>query len=205
LGQVLESSIGGGWGEEVSSDSHPEPAYVIRGTDIPSAKRGRTSNLPHRFHKTSNLRSRRLAQGDIVLEVSGGSKGQPVSRSLLITQQIISDLDEAVMCASFRKQLRVDRSQMVPEALFLTLQDAYEDGRIESFQVQSTGISNLRFAPMLDQFSVVLPPQQLQAAFQYQIQAMYRLIGVLGAQSEQATYLRDVLIQSFFTRISNCV
>jgi len=50
----------------------------------------------------SNLRSRRLEPGDIFFEVSGGSKGQPVGRALLVTPQLLSLFgNDSVICDRF--------------------------------------------------------------------------------------------------------
>jgi type I restriction enzyme S subunit len=98
--------IGGGWGVEDYKEGFTEPAFVIRGTDIPDAKKGEIKGVPFRYHKESNLASRIMKAGDIVFEVSGGSKGQPVGRSLLITEKMLQQFGKPVMCASFCKMLR---------------------------------------------------------------------------------------------------
>ena len=69
LESLMTSHIGGGWGKEVPDDDHTEPAWVIRGTDIPDARSSQVAGVPHRFHTPSNLRSRRIAIGDILFEV----------------------------------------------------------------------------------------------------------------------------------------
>ena len=84
LNDCIKYYIGGGWGNEQMVDAFNDRAFVIRGTDIPSLKVGDISNTVFRYHKNSNLSSRRLEINDIVFEVSGGSKGQPVGRSVLI-------------------------------------------------------------------------------------------------------------------------
>jgi type I restriction enzyme S subunit len=73
LGSLVEHEIGGGWGEENISNEFSEASYVIRGTDINDIPLGKLENVPFRFHKKSNLASRKLQDGDIVFEVSGGS------------------------------------------------------------------------------------------------------------------------------------
>ena len=78
LESLMADYIGGGWGKETGDDKHTEPAWVIRGTDIPGARNCQVAGVPYRFHAGSNIRSRRLLTGDILFEVSGGSKGQPV-------------------------------------------------------------------------------------------------------------------------------
>lgn len=100
VGELLEHYVGGGWGKETAEEKHTLPAYVIRGTDVPEARHGDTKNVPLRYHTDSNLRSRRLKEGDIIFEVSGGSKDQPVGRALLVNAHLLGSFDEDVICAS---------------------------------------------------------------------------------------------------------
>ena len=84
LRHVIQAYIGGGWGKEAYDQDHTVPASVIRGTDLDAVQSGVIGGVPYRWHKASNARSRILCAGDIVFEVSGGSKDQPVGRSLLL-------------------------------------------------------------------------------------------------------------------------
>src|SRR5699024_11732308 len=52
------------------------PGFVIRGTDIDGIKRGELLSIPYRFHAQGNFASRKLQDGDIIFEVSGGSKNK---------------------------------------------------------------------------------------------------------------------------------
>jgi len=88
VGEILEYYIGGGWGEDSQDINHSVGAFVIRGTDIPNLKAGKYDFPPFRYHKASNYKSRSMKPGDIVFEVSGGSKDQLLGRSLLITEGI---------------------------------------------------------------------------------------------------------------------
>src|SRR5258708_37936112 len=84
IGELLKAQIGGGWGQEEQNEEFSQAAYVIRGTDIPLARYVSTDKCPLRYHKKSNVEPRRLQAQDIVFEVSGGSKGQPVGRALFV-------------------------------------------------------------------------------------------------------------------------
>ena len=86
IGIFIQYYIGGGWGKEELSEEFSISGYVIRGTDIPSAKHGSIISCPQRYHKASNMKSRELKIGDIVFEVSGGSKDQPLGRAYLLTR-----------------------------------------------------------------------------------------------------------------------
>ncbi|MBI4676608.1 MAG: restriction endonuclease subunit S [Elusimicrobia bacterium] len=120
LEALMIAQIGGGWGKEAPEDDHSEAAWVIRGTDIPDGRRCQVSDVPYRYHTVSNLRSRRLERGDIIFEVSGGSKGQPVGRALFVsTQLLLAFGGESVICASFCKRISPDREKYGSELLYL--------------------------------------------------------------------------------------
>ncbi|MCC6262595.1 MAG: restriction endonuclease subunit S [Bryobacterales bacterium] len=194
LQALLEHSIGGGWGEEAESNQSSVPAYVIRGTDIPGARYGEVANCPLRWHKESNHRSRRLESGDLVFEVSGGSKGQPVGRSLLIGEILLSQFDRSVICASFCKLLRPRTQSGLSAALYLFLREAYTNGVIERFQVQSTGISNFKFTAFIEEIRMALPDSRTLARFAEVVCPMLEAIAVFGKRNAILRTTRDLLL-----------
>ena len=164
-GEIIDFSIGGGWGNDTETAEFSIKAPVIRGTDIPTLRStGNTSNVPIRFHKKSNHTSRQLQYGDIVLEVAGGSKGQPVGRSLFVDSYILGALTQ-VICASFCKLLRANGDVLLPELFYLYLDQMYQTKEIEQYQVQSTGISNFQFKQFCEEKTFVVPPISIQKAF----------------------------------------
>lgn len=184
--RLVDYYIGGGWGKEEIDDTHTEGAFVVRGTDLPSAQFGDVSGVPYRYHKPANLSSRRLRPNDIVFEVSGGSKDQPVGRALLISESLLSSLGDAAMCASFCKLIRIDPEVASARFFFYYLSMIYNDRRIMEYQTQSTGISNFKFEAFLDGHHIPLPPREIQmrvaavlAAYDELIQNNLRRIEVL--------------------------
>ncbi len=174
LRHLIKEYIGGGWGKGAPDQEHVVPAYVIRGTDLEAVKSGTIGSVPTRWHKASNARSRTLLPGDIIFEVSGGSKDQPVGRSLLLDASRLGQFQSAVIPASFCKKIRPDSSKIHSGFLLAHLQLAWSDRRIVQWQVQSTGISNFNFEAFLDDFLIELPPLPLQR----------RIAGILSAYDE---------------------
>ncbi|MDP3015014.1 MAG: restriction endonuclease subunit S [bacterium] len=194
LRDAIESYIGGGWGKEEPDDNYPSPAYVIRGTDIPNAAMGNISTCPLRYHKPSNLRVRVLQGGDLVFEVSGGSKGQPVGRSLLITTNLLGQFKQNVICASFCKLIRPNRSKISPFQLYEQILSWYENGVIEKYQVQSTGISNFKFESFIEEEKITLPPDGIREKFDHSISPLFDEIYSLGNQNQNLRQARDLLL-----------
>lgn len=192
--ETLAGHIGGGWGKETSDSKHQELAFVIRGTDIPRARVGDIANCPLRYHSASNLRSRALVDGDLVMEVSGGSKDQLVGRPLIVSNRLLNRFDSPVMCASFCKRLQVNRELISPLLLYHYLSKAYIDGTMAQFQVQSTGITNFQFKPFLEKAEVPIPPKELQARFEVIANPMRRQIELLGTTNANLRAQRDLLL-----------
>jgi type I restriction enzyme, S subunit len=194
LEQLLEHVIGGGWGEEAQSEEFTVPAYVIRGTDIPFARHGSVTKCPLRWHKGSNFKSRKLQAGDLVFEVSGGSKGQPVGRSLLVGQTLLSQWDGDVICASFCKLLRPKTEMALSAALYCFLLEAYTNGLIEKYQVQSTGISNFKFTAFVKEVRMPLPPPAVMTRFGEAVTPMLEAVAVFGRRNANLRTTRDLLL-----------
>lgn len=192
VGELLEFSIGGGWGNEEENQEFLIKAPVIRGTDIPILKyTGACSSVPVRFHKKSNYISRQLKERDIVIEVAGGSKGQPVGRALFISSFILDVLPN-VICASFCKLLRPNKSILLSELFYLYLEMMYQTGEIEQYQIQSTGISNFQFKQFCEDKKFVVPSMKIQKILSTKL-----YIDKMGNNKKQIktlTELRDTLL-----------
>ena len=199
LRDVIESYTGGGWGKEESSADYSGPAYVIRGTDIPKATIGDISTCPLRYHTPSNLRARVLQDGDLVFEVSGGSKGQPVGRSLLITSKLLDQFKQNVICASFCKLIRPNQDKISPFQLYEQILSWYANGIIEKYQVQSTGISNFRFESFIDEEKVTLPPEKIREKFDHLVSPLFDELYSLGNQNQNLRQARDLLLPRLVT------
>lgn len=194
LGELLEHHIGGGWGQENHSDDFPVAAYVIRGTDIPDARFSSLGRSPLRFHKESNFRTRKLQPGDIVFEVSGGSKDQPVGRAVLLRSRLFISADKPIICASFCRLVRANKTVILPELLQLHFERIYESREIMKYQTQSTGITNFKFTIFTEKEMILVPPQEVQKQFQSFVDLLYGLASTLGVKNANLRTTRDLLL-----------
>jgi type I restriction enzyme S subunit len=186
--------IGGGWGEEDYKEGFTEPAFVIRGTDIPDAKKGEVKSVPFRYHKESNLASRSMQAGDIVFEVSGGSKGQPVGRSILVTEKMLQQFGKPVMCASFCKMLRPNEN-VTPEFFYLYLLASHENGVIAQYEKHSaSNIVNYGFEEFIGEQKITIPKETELRAFTEKVKPIFTLISTLGEQNSKLREARDILL-----------
>ncbi|MBB1288583.1 restriction endonuclease subunit S [Pseudoalteromonas sp. SR43-6] len=199
LGHFIEHEIGGGWGEEEASKEFSESAYVIRGTDFDSLPTGKTQNVPLRWHKKSNLASRKLAPGDIIFEVSGGSQNEGVAKTALMTEEFLSLFNEGVMCASFCKLAR-PTSMEVGHYLFYFLRFLRKIKASEVFEIRSaSNIVNYNWTAFLKFQEVNLPSESLLDEFHALSENSTKQISVLAKQVKLLKEARDILLPRLMT------
>ena len=164
FGELLIHTIGGDWGDETPSEKNDTRVAIIRGTDIPDLQSGAANRVPLRYTSTKKLATRKLQDGDLVLEVSGGSKDQPTGRALYLTEALLGQFDCPVEPASFCRLLRpIDRNIGLLLAQHLTY--IYGIGKTWEYQNQSTGIANFQTTHFLESELVAVPPREVLAVF----------------------------------------
>ena len=135
-----------------------------------------------------------MKANDIVFEVSGGSKGQPVGRALLLNKNLFNQFNDNVICASFCKLLRTDTKQILPEIVYLHLLNIYNNGKIEKYQTQSTGIINFKFTFFLENEQILVPNDTIQELFKNITLPIFDEISLLGYKNQALKQTRDLLL-----------
>lgn len=194
LNECIEFHIGGGWGAETESDEFSNKGYVIRGTDINPVSLGDISNVPLRFHKKSNFKSRKLEDGDIIFEVSGGSSSEGVAKSLLITKELLSLFDNDVMCASFCKLMRPKESKF-SHYLYFFLQYLRNKRITEVYEKRSaSNIVNYNWEAFLKYQEIIIPSATKLEEFNDKVVPLKASINNLGKQNQRLREARDILL-----------
>ena len=194
LSDIIGYEIGGGWGEEEPTEKCDCPAYVIRGTDLYGISHGDAMDIPYRYHAQKNLEARKLADGDIVFEVSGGSKTEGVARTALIRSAMLEQWGDAVMCASFCKLIRAkDRNHS--QLLFDAFQYMRASGKTTEYDKRSaSSIVNYRWKDFLATEAVLIPDENILTKYNAIASNMYQLIVQKSVAIEKAKDARDRLL-----------
>ena len=194
LGELIEYEIGGGWGEDQPTEKCDLPAYVIRGTDLYDVTHGNAKGIPYRFHSKSNLDSRKLQDGDIVFEVSGGSKNEGVARTALITKSLLDFLGNDVICASFCKLIRL-KDKSLAKYMYDTFQYLRNSGETIKYDKRSaSSIVNYRWKDFLEQQFIFVPPMYILAQYNSLAENMQKANVNKAQIIEQAKQARDRLL-----------
>ena len=194
LREYLVSHIGGGWGKEFSESSYPVRAAVIRATDIEAIRNGNVKGTPVRWHAESNFQKRKLEPGDIVFEVSGGSKETGVGRSLLITEEVLSMFDSPVICASFCKRMHLAESAD-SALLYWKIRNDYKTGLIRKYEKSSAGnIINFLWEDFLDGYELFVPSDRIKEQFESAASLYSKKLGICCRRISIAREARDRLL-----------
>lgn len=135
LKSVLTKNDAGDWGDEPKSDA----IGVIRSTNFRNNGKLDLTNVAYRSLKPHKKIEKKVSEGDILVERSGGSDVQPVGRVGYINSEIAT---EDFAFANFIQRISIDES-IDPKFLHYCLQQMYEMGITETMQNQTTGIRNL--------------------------------------------------------------
>ena len=192
--EVISEHVGGGWGQEESLGSETEPAFVIRGTDIPQIAVGKFDAVELRYHKPSSLTKRVLEPGDIIFEISGGSTTQPVARALLISSKMLSVFPEKVICASFCKRLSVGDEKLATY-IYRKLVEDRGNGSLLIYQKESaSALKNFNFKAFLAGYMVAIPPKTILDRFAEQVSVIALQQSTLTAQISASAKARNLLL-----------
>ena len=189
----ISYEIGGGWGEELQNEKSMIPAYVIRGTDIKGLVNGQLQSVPYRYHTAGSLETRKLLDGDIVFEVSGGSKTEGVARTVRIIDLMLKTWENSVICASFCKRIKPIPS--FSQYLYDSFRWMRLNGKTQEYDKKSaSSIVNYRWKDFLAQEKILKPDEETISRYNNIAGTIYTKIIVCSCQIEQAKMKRDLLL-----------
>lgn len=190
--ELVVSTLNGDWGKESPSGNNTEKVYCVRGADIPDVKAGNKGKMPIRYILPKNYASKHLSDGDIVVEISGGSPTQSTGRCTAITQSLLDRYDSGMVCTNFCKAIKpLDEYSMF---IYYYWQYLYDRKVFFSYENGTTGIKNLDFSGFLESESIIIPPIDIVHKFNKFCRTIFDQVFANGKQTEQLVTMRDVLL-----------
>ena len=194
---IVETTISGDWGKDSPLGSNTEMVYCIRGADIPEVKLGNKGKMPIRYILPKNYAAKQLVDGDIVVEISGGSPTQSTGRAAAISTALLNRYDKGMVCTNFCKALKPKTGYSM--FLYHYWQYLYDTDVFFSYENGTTGIKNLNINGILEKETIFLPDFELIEQFNSLCASMYQVIYANGLENEQLSSLRDSLLPKLMT------
>jgi len=135
------------------------------------------------------IENKKLQDGDIIIEKSGGGIGTPVGRVVFFS----APDKKTYLCNNFTQTLRVNTSIAHPRFIFYYLKYLYRRGTVLKYQNQTTGLFNLKIERYLNEV-VEIPTYDKQLAIATQLNTVQRLID----SRKQTLKILDDIIESVY-------
>ena len=189
---LIEKTISGDWGKDTPSGNNTEMVYCIRGADIPEVRAGNKGKMPIRYILPKNFASKQLVNGDIVVEISGGSPTQSTGRAAAISSSLLARYDKGMVCTNFCKALKPITGYSM--YVYHYWQYLYDRGVFFSYENGTTGIKNLDISGFIETEPIFIAPAELVKKFDTFCQSVFSKVYANGLESEQLALVRDTLL-----------
>ncbi len=147
---LIQKQVSGEWGKEVVDG---EGVKVIRTANFLATGKINFENIVHRSIDQRKIEQKKLMDGDILIEKSGGSPTQPVGRVVYFENPD----GDTYLCNNFSSILRPNTEIVFPKYLFYSLLFNHKIGKTLRFQNKTTGIINLKLDSYLES-KIPIPP-----------------------------------------------
>lgn len=193
LNYFIHETMNGDWGKAEAEKNHQFPVNIIRGADLPELRFGRDGKPPKRFILEKNFKKKSLRNGDVIVEISGGSPTQSTGRTLFVDQNILKKFDNKVVSTNFCRVLRpsIEEHGIFVHTYFAYL---YNNGVFFNYENGTTGIKNLDIKSVLEGLKVVLPDETILNKFNSLVYILLNSIQKLGDENSKLEAIRDTLL-----------
>ena len=189
---LIEKTISGDWGKDSPSGNNTEMVYCIRGADIPEVRAGNKGKMPTRYILPKNYAAKQLVDGDIVVEISGGSPTQSTGRAAAVSDTLLARYDKGMVCTNFCKALKPRAGYSM--YVYYYWQYLYDRNIFFSYENGTTGIKNLDINGFIETEPIVIAPEDLVEKFDAVCQTVFSKIYANGMENEHLALVRDTLL-----------
>ena len=190
--ELIDYAIGGDWGKEKIHENYTEKVYCIRGADIPDVRNGNKGKMPFRYILPKNYENKKLSNGDLVVEMSGGSPTQSTGRIAVITDYLLNRYDNKIVCTNFCRALKPKKDYSM--FIYYYWLYMYSKDVFFSYENGTTGIKNFDITGFLETEKIVIPNEEVLKRFSNLCISFEKQIFSNGYENEQLANLRDTLL-----------
>lgn len=193
LSSFIENTISGDWGVESLNSNNDFEVYCLRGTDISAFYNDFPHQTPKRFINTNKFKSKEINEGDIIMEISGGTETQSTGRTFYINNEIKLLFNLPLCFSNFCRLLRV-KNKKYTYYLYLFLRYLYNNDEFFSLENGTSGIKNLNYKYLLNELEFKLPNDDLIFKFDKTVNPFFNKINKNKLHIQKLENLRDTLL-----------
>ena len=192
LEDFVERTISGDWGKESPDRKCTEKIMCLRGADIPSLRYRDFGKGIVRFVTPQHVEERAMKDGDLFVEMSGGSPTQATGRVGLVSSRLLRDAALPVLCTNFCRVIRPKPGHAF--FLYLAWLDLYDQDLMFMFEHSAIALKNFDLDLFLKKILVVKPEDSQLWDFNEKIAGVMDQMDVLGGENRRLIKARDILL-----------
>lgn len=202
LGDYVDETIGGEWGKENPEGDFIKPVQCIRGTDIADLSVGLATKTPIRYVKESKFERIEPRNGDIIMEISGGTENQSTGRVAYINEDVKKLFDYPIIFSNFCRLLRVKEEHTY--FIYCYLNYLYDQDEFFNLENGSSGIKNLDYKALLFELTYPMPNDRQQILdFNDKVSVYFEKINRNKQQIQTLIQTRDGLLPKLMSNEIN--
>ncbi len=189
----IHETVGGDWGKESIKGDFTKAVYCLRGTDIADLNNGLPNKTPIRFIKENKYQSICPNDGDLIIEVSGGTENQSTGRICYINNQVKTLFNYPLVFSNFCRMIRIKK----PEYSFFVycyIQYLYNQDEFFNLENGSSGIKNLDYKTLLFDLKYKMPDEDSVIKFHNHVKSLFQKVNQNKIQIRTLSTLRDTLL-----------
>ncbi|MEC7753227.1 restriction endonuclease subunit S [Roseivirga sp. UBA1976] len=188
----IEHDKSGDWGKEELNGNYSFKVSCIRGADINGLNGKGKIKAPIRFiHK--NNKHKKLNEGDLIVEISGGSPTQSTGRLAYINEATLERFPHSIICSNFCRAISL-KDKYSFYNFILMWNRLYEAGVFFGWEGKTSGIKNFLFDSFASRYLEVKPPSDLMKSYFDKASPMFDKIQRSLIENQKLSELRDWLL-----------
>lgn len=192
LASLIKSVKNGDWGNEEKTLDDDIRVNCFRGADYPSVLDSYVMTAPVRYIKKKNS-DRLLEDGDLIVEISGGSPTQSTGRIAYINEGYLSRSNNPMDCSNFCKSFSL-KSDAMQYWFYQYWKALYDAGAMFNYEGKTTGLKNLMFDEFVASVFIAMPPISLLEKYDAIASACHNRIQLAQKDSAELASIRDWLL-----------
>ena len=192
LEYLVEKVKSGDWGKDEPTGNYTKKTLCMRGADFPDIKEGNKGKMPIRYILEKNFNDKSLCDGNVVVEISGGSPTQSTGRIVLVDRAFVADCGNALICTNFCKSLEIKEDYSM--FFYLLWQYLYDLRVMFIYENGSNGLKNLNVNSLIERESFVIPTKEVVSKFNSVVSDLLSTKQANGIEVSRLASLRDTLL-----------
>ncbi len=162
INSLISELKSGDWGNDEFEEGLIE-TFCIRGADFESIIQ-KNNEIPLRYINETNFNDKRLINGDLTIEISGGSPTQSTGRVAYINSYTMKRFNNNLVSSNFCKTISLKNKEYYTWFYYLW-KTMYDSGVFFNFEGKTSGLKNLLFDDIINNVYIALPPDEIMKYF----------------------------------------